>query len=137
MTPPLCYGCKELPVKRKTGGRSNFKLGKRIIDGIHWRWFCSRECAGVYCQSLQPMESRRRNWEKLVAFNREKQRESCAGDIREVCGDALKGWPPEKVRVVIGLLVKMRTVGYKQGWATRNVRALRDGGYKFRKKAAA
>lgn len=44
MTGPLCVGCGVVPVQRKMG-RKEPKRGPRVIDGVRWRWFCSRVCA--------------------------------------------------------------------------------------------
>jgi hypothetical protein len=49
MTPPLCLYCQHRPVQRTEGPTQlATKLGPRIVDGISWRWFCTKSCSGKY-----------------------------------------------------------------------------------------
>lgn len=43
---PLCSraGCCR-PVKRSWGQSNPSARGLRIVDGLRWRWFCSKRCA--------------------------------------------------------------------------------------------
>lgn len=43
---PPCLQCDRPVPPARPGGVS--KRGPRLIDGITWRWFCSRQCSGVY-----------------------------------------------------------------------------------------
>lgn len=44
MTPPLCIECNATRVKRHQNAPTP-KRGIRVVNGIAWRWFCSRVCA--------------------------------------------------------------------------------------------
>ena len=57
MTAPPCTraGCPH-PVKPRLGPVS--RLGRRIIDGVDWCWFCSRSCAGRVQGRLRVAEDR-------------------------------------------------------------------------------
>jgi hypothetical protein len=44
MKPPLCIECNTTPVRRHENAPTP-KRGIRMVDGIAWRWFCSRVCA--------------------------------------------------------------------------------------------
>lgn len=48
MSTPLCAHCVERPVKRAYGRVTFTEWGPRVVDGVSWRWFCSRGCSGQY-----------------------------------------------------------------------------------------
>jgi hypothetical protein len=46
VTAPLCRQCGVRPVKPKKRSFPVEALGMRIIDGVRWAWYCSRQCNG-------------------------------------------------------------------------------------------
>lgn len=45
--PPPCLECAR-PVDRARPAGTYGKRGPRLIDGVIWCWFCSRQCSGVF-----------------------------------------------------------------------------------------
>ena len=44
-SPPPCLHCGG-PVKPRAGYLPETSMGRRLIDGVEWCWFCSRSCTG-------------------------------------------------------------------------------------------
>lgn len=47
MSTPKCVGCTRKPVKRARASEQLTQRGPRIVDGVRYRWFCSRTCGGA------------------------------------------------------------------------------------------
>jgi hypothetical protein len=60
MTAPLCHHCQARPVARQFDTRVH-KLPLRIVDGVRWRWFCSKLCAARHA-ALTSSGRRRAGW---------------------------------------------------------------------------
>lgn len=114
MAAPLCIGCHGRTVRRRVGGYVSKVRGPRIIDGIHWRWFCSKPCASA---AMGRANMNNDNFKIASQAHRDKARLKALARLVVLCKASMD--PDERIpvkRVVKAFMVE-RALAYSRGYS--------------------
>lgn len=111
---PLCIWCKAQPVTRDYHLDHVFPggLGKRLVDGKRWHWFCSRVCQAAHAGSCQTPTC----IDKATAKRRENFEQRITREVIAKCRAVMDPRGRITVKDVARLMVRERRTGYIRGF---------------------
>ena len=125
MIPPPCIRCGT-PVKRAKGSWLPVR-GHRIVDGVRWCWYCSRQCNGSNKDRLTP-DIRAR----IGRAHREMAERRTLKRIIEACKGAMDARGMVKAQTIARVWMEENRKAYSRGFTVAWHQGKRD-----RKKAEA
>jgi hypothetical protein len=112
VTAPLCVCCGVKSVHRSHGTRPG-KRGWRMVEGVRWRWYCSRACAGAVHGRLTNRSPQFRAGQQ--AYRQQALQRRLARYIA-ICKDVMTPEGLVPLKSMVRVLAEVERTWHSRGW---------------------